>query len=259
MSSLGLLSRIRNGIRIIAQNAGLQRLPPVLFANSGYHHVANTSFIASAPDSAPKDHLVERKVSKDEKDWKKTAVAFANSAPVGLPAVLYIGVRNNGEIETPQPNLDEIQRRFNLKMQRVYPRISYVPKIINENGRQALAVIIPGSELRPHFAGPSYVRRGSQTDEASEEQFAELIAQRNSKAAHILRWKNNQVTVVNLHSTAHGIHETVWSEPTIVKDCNQFYVTFQTGVGTTPGSFPLSRIELNFDNHTRRLRIEIQR
>jgi hypothetical protein len=31
------------------------------------------------------DHLVERKSVKDEKDWKKTAVAFANSVPVGLP------------------------------------------------------------------------------------------------------------------------------------------------------------------------------
>lgn len=41
---------------------------------------------------------------KDDKDWKKTAVAFANSVPVGLPAVLYIGVRDNGEIETPQRN-----------------------------------------------------------------------------------------------------------------------------------------------------------
>jgi predicted HTH transcriptional regulator len=106
------------------------------------------------------DHLVERKTVKDEKDWKKTAVVFANSVPVGLPAVLYIGVRNNGEVETPQANLDEIQKKFNAQMQRVYPRIAYVPKIIGDNGRQVLAVVIPGSELRPHFAGLSYVRRG---------------------------------------------------------------------------------------------------
>jgi predicted HTH transcriptional regulator len=118
------------------------------------------------------DHLVERKTAKDEKDWKKTAVPFANSVPVGLPAVLYIGVRNNGEIETPQTNLDDIQKKFNAQMQRVYPRIAYVPKIIAEGERQALAVIIPGSELRPHFAGLSYVRKGSETFEASEEQFA---------------------------------------------------------------------------------------
>ena len=80
------------------------------------------------------DHLVERKVAKDDQDWKKTTVAFANSVPVGLPAVLYIGVRNNGEIESPQVNLDEIHKRFNQRMQRVYPRIAYVQKIITENG-----------------------------------------------------------------------------------------------------------------------------
>jgi predicted HTH transcriptional regulator len=89
------------------------------------------------------NHLVERKTVRDDKDWKKTAVAFANSLPVGLPAVLFIGVRNNGEIESPQPNLDEIQKKFNAQMQRVYPRIAYVPKIVAENGKQALAVIIP--------------------------------------------------------------------------------------------------------------------
>jgi predicted HTH transcriptional regulator len=82
------------------------------------------------------DHFVERKTVKDEKDWRKTAVAFANSAPIGLPAVLYIGVRNSGEIETPQRDLDEIQKKFNVQMQRVYPRIAYVPKIVRENGQQ---------------------------------------------------------------------------------------------------------------------------
>jgi len=113
------------------------------------------------------DHLVERKTIKDEKDWKKTAVAFANSVPVGLPAVLFIGVRDNGEIEAPQKDLDEAQKKFNVQMERVYPRIAYVPKIVNDNGRQALAVVIPGSELRPHFAGLAYVRLGSETRNAS--------------------------------------------------------------------------------------------
>jgi predicted HTH transcriptional regulator len=57
------------------------------------------------------DHFVERKVSGDEKDWLKTVVAFANSAPLGFPCILYIGVKDQGEIETPQRNLDEIQQR----------------------------------------------------------------------------------------------------------------------------------------------------
>ncbi|MCU1272395.1 MAG: putative transcriptional regulator [Acidobacteriaceae bacterium] len=199
------------------------------------------------------DHLVERKVVSDNKDWKKTAVAFANSVPVGIPAILFIGVRDGGEIETPQKNLDEAQKKFNSKMKTVYPRIFYVPKIVSENGLQALAVIIPGSELRPHFAGLAYVRRGSVTEDASEEQLSELIAQRNSKTATILRWKGKNVTVF-LRS---GDSEAAWPNSTIVVDCNQFYVSLQTVPHEPATSFPLSRVEINFDHARYRLQLEI--
>jgi len=199
------------------------------------------------------DHLVERKVVGDEKDWRKTAVAFANSVPVGVPAILFIGVRDSGEIETQQQNLDEVQKKFNTKMRTVCPRIFYVPKIISENGRQALAVIIPGSELRPHFAGLAYVRRGSVTEDASEAQLRELIAQRNSKAATILEWKGKNVSVL-LRS---GDSEIPWPNSTIVADCNQFYVSVQAVAHEPATSFPLSRVEINFDNLRRRLQLEI--
>ena len=42
------------------------------------------------------DHFVERKTGGDNKDWLKTAIAFANSAPNNFPCVLYIGVKNDG-------------------------------------------------------------------------------------------------------------------------------------------------------------------
>jgi predicted HTH transcriptional regulator len=174
-------------------------------------------------------------------------VAFANSTPIGLPAVLYIGVRDNGEIETPQRNLDEAQKRFNVQMQKVYPRIAYVTKIISENGLQALAVIVPGSEWRPHFAGLSYVREGSETKEASERLFEEMISQRSSKAAAILKWKGKPVSVLNRtgQSTIY-FSETAWNEITRVVFSDQFYVTLQTNTDP-PLSFPLSRVEINFD------------
>lgn len=199
------------------------------------------------------DHLVERKTVKDEKDWKKTAVAFANSVPVGLPAVLYIGVRDNGEIETPQHNLDEVEKKFNRQMEKVYPRIAYVPKVISDNGRQALAVVIPGSESRPHFAGLSYVRRGSESIESSEEQFAELIAQRNSKAALLLQSKGKNVTVF----VRTGESEIPWPTTTFLVSCNQFYVTIKRFDHEPAHSFPLSRVEINFDNLRNILQLEI--
>ena len=199
------------------------------------------------------DHLVERKTIKDEKDWKKTAVAFANSTPIGLPAVLYIGVRNSGEIEAPQQDIEEIGKRFNRRMERVFPRIAYVPKVISNNGRQALAVIIPGSELRPHFAGLSYIRQGPETVDASEEHFSELFAQRNSKAALLLQWKGKTVTV--FIRTADP--EIPWPTNTILVGCNQFYVTLKRFDHEPPHSFPLSRIEINFDNLRNTVQLEI--
>lgn len=199
------------------------------------------------------DHLVERKVVGDDKDWKKTAVAFANSVPVGIPAVLFIGVRNNGEIERPQRDLDEAQKKFNSMMKKVYPRIFYIPKTVFENGMQALAVIIPGSELRPHFAGLAYVRHGSESNDSSEAQLNELIAQRNSKTATILQWKGKSVSVFVRGNDS----EVPWPNSTIITDCNQFFVSIQA-VATAPAtSFPLSRVEINFDNLRQRLQLEI--
>ena len=199
------------------------------------------------------DHLVERKVVKDERDWKKTAVAFANSVPVGLPAVLYIGVRDTGEIETPQHNLDEVEKKFNRHMEKVYPRFAYVPKIITDNGLQALAVVIPGSELRPHFAGLSYVRRGSENIESYEEQFSELIAQRNSKTALLLQSKGKSVTVFIRTKDS----EIPWPTSTVLVACNQFYVTLKKFDHEPAHSFPLSRVEISFDNLRNTLQLEI--
>lgn len=203
------------------------------------------------------DHLVERKTIKDEKDWKKTAVAFANSVPVGLPAVLYIGVRDNGEIETPQQNLDEVEKKFNRQMEKVYPRIAYVPTIIRDNGRQVLAVIIPGSDLRPHFAGPSYVRKGSESIEASEEKFAELIAGRTAKSGEILRWKNKIVTVyhLNVEHTMHVLGRIGRTDEMLVEDCNSHYVTLRQG---NLFSCPLRNVDISFDHLKSRLALEIR-
>ena len=200
------------------------------------------------------DHMVERKTIKDESDWKRAAVSFANSVPVGLPAVLYIGVRDNGEIETPQRDLEEVAKKFNKHMEKVYPRIAYVPKVISSDGRQALAIVIPGSESRPHFAGLAYIRRGPESVDASDEQFAELIAQRNSKAAFLLRWKEKNVTVF----TRMGDDELPWPDDARLVNCNQFYVTVQRYQHEPPLSFPLDRVEINFDNMKRRAQLEVK-
>jgi len=185
------------------------------------------------------DHFIERKPSRDSRDWKKTLVAFANSATVGYPAVLFIGVRADGTIEDGV-DPDQLSREFSNKTAEVYPPIHYVSKALTKDGKAFLAVIIPGSALRPHFAGLSYVRDGSATKKASEVQFNELIAQRNSKAYKILEWKGRAVRVV--HAYQDGGHGS-YSDGSVV-DCNQFYVTVM--LGGSIRSVPLSFFDISF-------------
>ncbi len=184
------------------------------------------------------DHFVERKTAGDKRDWVKTAVAFANSAPDGYPCVLYIGVKDSGEIEVPQTDLDSLQKTFNQAIKSCYPPIPYLTKIVTDGERQALAILVLGSELRPHFAGLAYVRKGSEIHNASEQQFDELIAKRNSKAARILQWKGKNITVFVRSADA----EVLWSNSTTLVDCNQFYVTAQQFLHEPPSSFPLRKV-----------------
>src|SRR6516162_2031647 len=136
------------------------------------------------------DAFVERKTSADSKDWLKTIVAFANTAPVGYPAVLFIGVKDDGTSEGKQVNLDSLQKTLSEHVAKAYPPIYYLPHSLDVNGGQVLAVIVPGSSARPHFAGQSYVREGPKSVVASKEQFDRLIAARNSKTYRILEWKD---------------------------------------------------------------------
>jgi hypothetical protein len=100
----------------------------------------------------------------------------------------------------------------------------------------------------------------SETFEASETEFAELIARRNSSAARILEYKGKQVTVVN--SPKRGLHsmESYWPGNTTVYDCDQFCVNL--AIGTQPQdrqTFPLSQVDISFDNQIGCLLLKIDR
>ena len=194
------------------------------------------------------DNFVERKTSADSRDWLKTVVAFANSTPIGYPAVLYIGVKDDGTPEDNPVNLDSLQKTFSEKIKQAYPTIYCFPKILHVAGKQVLAVIVPGSEQRPHFAGQAFIRKGSQTVRASDEQFANLIASRNSKAYEILKWKGKEISVQKT-----DIHQR--EEGTIV-DCTQFYCTIQ--IPNSLYSVPLRRVDIGFDNPKKRLKLEVR-
>ncbi len=210
---------------------------------------------------AVEDSFVERKTAGDSSDWLDAAVAFANTTPIGYPAILFIGVRDDGTIEGTA-NLESLQKTLSKKLARVYPPLYCLTKVLEKDGKRFLAVIVPGSESRPHFAGPAFVRDGTQTVVASNDQFDRLIAERNSKTYEILRWKGKAVTFTQPLSEYTISGTTTWAQskliPATVIDCNQHYVTLENIARKSDwASYPLRVIELNYDHLRSRLELRL--
>jgi hypothetical protein len=198
------------------------------------------------------DSFVERKTAGDSKDWLKTVVAFANSAPVGYPAILFIGVRDDGTVEE-ETNLDSLQRTLSEKVSAAYPPIYFMSRVLRHTGKQFLAVLVPGSASRPHFAGPAFIREGSKSVQSSAAQFETLVAERNSKIREIRKWNGKLVRFQR--STAKGLQAvdalgTIEGKPAgKIVDCNLFYVTVEGAAANGRLiSIPLGQIEINFDH-----------
>ena len=208
--------------------------------------------------TAIEDGTVERKTISDWRDWSKAAVAFSNSLSDGQPGVLFVSVYDNGQIEEKTSNFEKLARNVSGELTNIYPPIYPTILVMEKDGKKFMAVIIYGSADRPHFAGKSYIRDGTQTREASEENIQEFIAQRNSKAAEILKWKNKEITVnviqpERVRSVSERIAES--SEGAIL-DCNQHWVTLQRSGGRV-FTVSLRQIELSYDTEKKRLILEI--
>jgi hypothetical protein len=209
------------------------------------------------------DSFVERKSVNDVNDCLKTAVAFANSTPIGFPAIMFVGVRSNGDIEHIT-DLDKLQWSISERISKAYPTIYTETRILEKDNKKFLAVLIPGSSQRPHFAGPSFIRDGSKSIPASEPQFKTLIAQRESKAYEILQWKGKHVTVTRKPKTLllNGSTLPQHDDTNVARvlDCNLFYVTLEVfhKFATANASIPLRFVDLRFDHNKDWLLIEYE-
>lgn len=205
------------------------------------------------------DPFVERKVHGDIKDCLKTVIAFANSLPNGLPGVLFIPVKNDGTIQSGF-DLDELQRSISKRLSDAYPDIYYFQRIISVDGRQAVAVVVPGSPQRPHFAGHSYVRDGSQSVKASARQFDALVARRSSLVEELLRWVGKPVTMNWLRPHNMGGPRVINIYESEILACTQWWVTLRYVDGPNPKTetYSLNRVQLSFDHKKDRLILEIE-
>jgi predicted HTH transcriptional regulator len=61
-----------------------------------YTAVAEAELLSKISDT--ENNFIDRKTEKDHRGWLHTAVAFANSCPVGQPGILFVGVDDSGVV-----------------------------------------------------------------------------------------------------------------------------------------------------------------
>jgi hypothetical protein len=204
----------------------------------------------------PEGPLIERKPSGvNAREIRQTVVAFANTVSEPDEAVLFIGVRDDGQIGgCGDP--DSVQKTVrDVCDNQCYPAVRYRVEILPEH-RNVVAVIIPPSANPPHFSGVSYVRRGSESVAATAEVFDELVHSRNSKVARLLAFKR-QHTIFRVIGLGHRLGETrrvsdtnyrEAMEQCKVAECDAHYVRFQRIDGDQRRfSEPLENITISYN------------
>ena len=203
------------------------------------------------------DSLTERKPDGvNSADIRRTLVAFANSVSENQRGVLFIGMSDEGEVRGVT-NPDSLQKKVReLSEKECYPPIKCQIYVLDAEGGSVLAIVIEKSPERPHFSGPAYIRRGSQSVVASEEVYKDLIASRNTKAGAILRAKGKQVTFNQIDVDRYGREGVRYSIECNVEECDAHVVDLKdTGSGRY-FSISLEKIRINKDQKLRRMMIE---
>jgi hypothetical protein len=214
------------------------------------------------------DNLLERKVESDLKDILKTVVAFANSVNPGHTATLLIGERNDGTV-AGVTNPNNIQKTVCSECEKIYPAISWRSNIYEKDGRHCVRVEIEYSGDTPHFGGPAWVRKGSESVKASDEVFQHLIDIRSDLVRELSQWLNKEVTVYGEEATVPqdkiggpgGVrhvfnHRWPWGDTVaILLSVNRHWITLERKDNLKKQSEPLKKLTLSFDDQRNQLKI----
>lgn len=214
------------------------------------------------------DSLRERKVESDLKDLLKTLVAFANSVAPNDTAKIFIGERDDGVVQGVR-DPDAIQKRVKKEADRIYPEIYFKTEVYERDGKSCVRVDVKHNGLGPHFGGPAWVRKGTETIKASEALYQQMIELRHGKVRELVKWLNREITV---EGTRRGsifarspaeIASIEWSvgihQATLVA-VNTHWATFNVHGSSShryEKSEPMERLLLSRDDEKNRLKVVV--
>lgn len=203
------------------------------------------------------DDFTERKTeSVKSSELRQALVAFANSVPERQIAVLFIGVTDDGKV-TGVANSDSFQKKLReIAENCCYPSVKYQSQVLEVEGKSVVAVLVEASPERPHFAGPAFIRRGSESVAASKEMYEELIASRNTKSGKLLRNKDQLITFRQIDLDQWSRHKVRYEIECRIETCDAQVVHLHDDGSGRHFTAPLEIVRINTDQSKRRLMIE---
>lgn len=202
------------------------------------------------------DNFTERKLEAiPDRDIRKTLVAFANTLKEEQTAILFVGVDDIIGFVVGVQNTDKLQKRIrDVAEGDCYPPIPIAVRVLETEGKSVVAVVVEHSRKKPHFSGPAFVRRGSESVAATEELYNELIASRNSKTHKLLQWKSKRVTAFALGRPldGKGRHDKSYRarHELIIERCDAHSLSVSDPASGRHYSIELERLSLSEDETT---------
>src|SRR5262249_27678267 len=134
-----------------------------------------------------------------------------------------------------------------------FPELPVIPRALSKDGKEFLAVVVPLSDARPHFARPEFRRQGAATIRASQQEIDEWIAYRSSKVRLVLDWKGKIVRFSVQNPGSGGVMFGPVPGEYKVVDCNEHFVTLYKTDTNAIMTQPLAWITLKMDDANNRL------
>jgi hypothetical protein len=214
-------------------------------------------------DQPWEDSLLERKVESDLKDLLKTLVAFSNSVKPGHTAVILIGEANDGSVKGVK-DPDSIQKTVRDKCETIYPPILWRSTVYQKDDKACVRVEIEYDGETPHFGGKAWIRKGSITQEATDEIFQWLIDYRSGKVRELAKSLGKPILIdPDICETVDGRLGDMGSQiiprfhnaqEAVLISVNGFWATFRLGDEKT-FSEPLDKLTLSWDDSRGRLKV----
>lgn len=164
--------------------------------------------------------------------------------------MILVGEENDGKV-SGVANPDEFQKKVRKELEAIYPSIVWRQALYELENRTCIRIEIEYSGDTPHFGDAAWVRRGSESVEATSEQLDLLVSLRSGKLRALSEWEGKTISL-SIHSVS-GVTPNWGLWEAVLEPVTQHYCTFI--LAGQRRSEPLDWLTISWDHINGRLRV----